>query len=147
MQLDFQNTHLTVHSTEFERANRASRRSVDLVMRRFGKRVAAFGYAGRGIVLLLREAHGRIHAAATVIVILLGIWLGISATDWALLLICISLVLVAEAINTALERLVDIVSPQWHLLARDAKDLAAGSVLLASIGATAVGAIVFLQYF
>lgn len=115
-------------------------------MRGLGKRLDAFGHAGRGIVVLLGEAHGRIHAAATVAVILLGLWLGISATDWALLVICIALVLAAEAINTAVERVVDLVSPQWHPLARDAKDLAAGGVLIAAIGAAVVGVIVFLPY-
>ena len=118
----------------------------DPVMRGLGKRLDAFGHAGRGIVVLLGEAHGRIHAAATVAVILLGLWLGISATDWALLVICIALVLAAEAINTAVERVVDLVSPQWHPLARDAKDLAAGGVLIAAIGAAVVGVIVFLPY-
>lgn len=111
-----------------------------------GKRLDAFGHAGRGIVVLLGEAHGRIHAAAAVVVILLGLGLGISATDWALLVISIATVLVAEAINTAVERVVDIVSPQCHPLARDAKDLAAGGVLIAALGAAVVGVIVFLHY-
>lgn len=56
------------------------------------------------------------------------------------------LVLAAEAINSAVERIVDIVSPQWHPLARDAKDLAASGVLIAAIGAATVGIIVFLPY-
>ncbi len=110
------------------------------------KRFDAFGHAGRGVVVLLGEAHGRIHAVAAVVVILLGLRLGISATNWALLVICIALVLAAEAINTALERLVDLVSPQWHALARDAKDLAAAGVLIAAIGAAVVGLIVFVPY-
>ena len=110
------------------------------------RRVNAFGHAGRGIVVLLGAPHGRIHAAATFAVSLLGLGLGISATDWALLLICFALVLGAEAINTAVERVVDIVSPQWHPLARDAKDLAAGGVLITAIVAAVVGVIVFLPY-
>ena len=115
-------------------------------MRRLGKRLAAFGHAFRGIVLFLREAHGRIHATVTVAIFLMGIWLGVSATDWALLVICITLVLAAEAINTAVERVVDLVSPQWHPLARDAKDLAACGVLITAIGAVVVGVMVFLPY-
>lgn len=115
-------------------------------MRGLGKRLDAFGHACRGIAVLLGEAHGRIHAATTVAVTLLGLWLGIPATDWALLVICIALVLAAEAVNTAVERVVDLASPQWHPLARDAKDLAAGGVLIAAIGAAVVGVIVFLPY-
>lgn len=110
------------------------------------KRLNAFGHAGRGISVLLAEAHGRIHAAATVLVLLMGFWLGISATDWALLTLSIAVVLATEAINSAMERMVDLVSPQWHPLARDAKDLAAGGVLIAAIGAAVVGVIVFLPY-
>ena len=109
-------------------------------------RFRAFGHAGRGILVLLGTPHGRIHAAATAAVSLLGLGLGISATDWALLLICFALVLVAEAINTAVECVVDIVSPQRQPLARDAKDLAAGGVLIAAVVAAAVGVIVFLPY-
>ncbi|WP_426038335.1 diacylglycerol kinase family protein [Cypionkella sp. TWP1-2-1b2] len=115
-------------------------------MRWLGKRIRAFGHAGRGVGVLLSTPHGGIHATATVVVILLGLWLGISATDWTLLVICIALVLAAEATNTAVERLVDLVSPQWHPLARDAKDLAAGSVLIVAIGAAIVGVIVFIPY-
>ena len=111
-----------------------------------GKRFDAFGHAGRGVLVLLGEAHGRIHAVAAVVVILSGLGLGITATDWALVVICMALVLAAEAINTALERLVDLVSPDWHALARDAKDLGAAGVLIAAAGAAVVGLIVFLPY-
>lgn len=115
-------------------------------MRWLVRRRDAFGHAGRGMGLLLGETHGRIHAVAAVVVGLLGLWLGISATDWALLVICIAVVLAAEAINTAVERVVDLASPQWQPLARDAKDLAAGGVLITAIGAAVVGVIVFLPY-
>ena len=116
------------------------------MMRWLAKRRDAFGHAGRGIVLLLTETHGRVHAAATVVIIVLGLWLNISSTDWALLAICIALVLAVEAINTAIECIVDIVSPEWHPVARDAKDLAAGGVLVAAIGAAVVGVLVFWPY-
>ena len=115
-------------------------------MRWLDKRIRAFGHAGRGIGVLLSTLHGSIHAVAAVVAILMGLWLRIATMDWALLVICIALVLAAEAINTAVERLVDIVSPQWHPLARDAKDLAAGGVLIAAIGASVVSVIIFLPY-
>jgi diacylglycerol kinase (ATP) len=79
-------------------------------------------------------------------VILLGLALQVSAADWGLLILAITAVLAAEAINTALERVVDLVSPQWNSLARDAKDLAAACVLITAIGAAAVGLVVFLPY-
>ncbi|MBI1172332.1 diacylglycerol kinase family protein [bacterium] len=110
------------------------------------RRLAAFGHAGRGVAVLLGEPHGRIHAVAAVGVTLLGLALGLSAGDWALLVICIALVLAAEALNSAIERVVDLVSPEWQALARDAKDLAAAGVLIASIGAAVVGLIVFLPH-
>ena len=73
----------------------------------------------------------------------LGFWLEVSLTDWCLLTLCISLVIAAEAFNTAVECVVDLVSPQRQELAGRAKDAAAGGVLLTSIGAAVIGAIVF----
>ncbi|EEW24446.1 diacylglycerol kinase family protein [Rhodobacter ferrooxidans] len=115
-------------------------------MRRLVQRLVSFKYAGRGVWLLFREANARIHLAATLLVILLGLFLRVQARDWALLTICITVVLAAEAINTAVERVVDLVSPEWSALARDAKDLAAGCVLIAAIGAAIVGLTVFLPF-
>jgi diacylglycerol kinase len=74
----------------------------------------------------------------------LGSWLRISALEWALLSAVIGLVLCAEALNAGIEIVVDLVSPEWHRLARDAKDVAAAGVLLASLGALATGGWIFL---
>ena len=110
------------------------------------RRLASFRHAGRGIVVLLRQPNARIHVVAAVLAVILGLALGISAGDWAILTLCIALVIAAEGINTAVERVVDLASPEWHALARDAKDLAAGAVLVAAIGATVVGVIIFAPY-
>jgi diacylglycerol kinase len=109
------------------------------------RRGQSFGHAFRGLlVLFLAELHFRIHLGAAALAIGLGFFFEISTVEWLILILTISGVLVAEAINSALERLVDLVRPERHPLARDVKDLAAGAVLLASIGAGLIGTIIFL---
>ncbi|MEY5099030.1 MAG: hypothetical protein RJA36_1749 [Pseudomonadota bacterium] len=108
-------------------------------------RLASFGHALRGIrVLLAGQPNARLHLLAAVVVVALGAWLRIDALEWALLSAVIGLVLCAEALNTGIEIVVDLVSPEWHRLARDAKDVAAAGVLLASLGALGTGAWIFL---
>ena len=109
-------------------------------------RLQAFGHALRGIVRLLRtQPHARFHALATAAVVALGLALHLDGWRWAALIGAIALVLVAEALNTALEFAVDLASPDWQETARDAKDVAAGAVLLASVAALALGALAFAQ--
>lgn len=108
------------------------------------RRVASFGHAGRGVWLALRsEVHLRFHALATVAVIGLGLYYAISRLEWALVAIAVACVWAAELVNTAIEALTDLASPDWHPLAGKAKDVAAGAVLLAALGALVVGALVF----
>jgi diacylglycerol kinase (ATP) len=106
--------------------------------------VASFGHAGRGVGAALRsEVHLRFHAAATVVVIGLGFYYGITRLEWALVALAVAGVWTAELVNTAIEALTDVASPAYHPLAGKAKDVAAGAVLLAALGALAVGALVF----
>ena len=99
----------------------------------------------RGIrVLFKSQVNARLHLLAATLVVALGWGLQVSAAEWLALVLTLSAVFTAEALNTALELVVDLVSPEWHALARDAKDVAAGAVLLASIGAVVVGGLVFL---
>jgi len=108
------------------------------------RRVASFGHAGRGVGAALRsEVHLRFHAAATVVVIGLGFYYGITRLEWALVALAVAGVWTAELVNTAIEALTDVASPAYHPLAGKAKDVAAGAVLLAALGALAVGALVF----
>jgi len=101
-------------------------------------------HALRGVyVLLSKERNAQIHLLMAVITIAFGSYLSISSFEWSLITLCISLVIALEAINTAIERLVDLVSPNWHSLAKDAKDIAAAGVLIASIGTAIVGALIF----
>ena len=107
-----------------------------LLHNRSVSRTASFGHALRGIQLLLTsQVNARLHLLAATLVVMLGAWLGISPLEWALLSAVIGLVLCAEALNTGIEIVVDLVSPEWHRLARDAKDVAAAGVPMASRGA------------
>lgn len=109
-------------------------------------RALSFRHAGRGVAVLARQPNAIIHLCAAVAVVAVAAWLRVSARDWIVLTLCIALVLVTEALNTALERVVDLASPDWHPLARDAKDVAAGAVLIAALGAGVAGLIVFWPY-
>jgi diacylglycerol kinase len=105
----------------------------------------SFVHAGRGIGrLVATQPNAKIHLAATTAVVLLGWKLSVSRQDWLWLVGAIALVWSAEGINSALEALCDIVHPDRHDRIRDAKDLAAGAVLLASIGAAIIGCLVFI---
>lgn len=109
------------------------------------KRIRAFRCAGRGLRLLIKsETHARIHVWAAALVVAAGWRLHISAGEWIALILCIGFVIALEAVNTAFERLTDLVSPDFHPLAGEAKDLAAGAVLWAAAASAAVGCIVFL---
>lgn len=109
----------------------------------FTGRIRSFGYALTGITDMLRtQQNAWIHAAATCAVTTLGLLLGLSRTEWTLIVLAIVSVWTAEALNTAIELLTDIVAPDFHPLAARAKDVAAGAVLIASLGATTIGVLV-----
>lgn len=107
-------------------------------------RLASFVHAWRGLGVLLRQPNARIHTVAAVAVLALGVWLGIDAVEWCLVSLAVALVMGAEALNTGIELAVDLAQPEWHALARDAKDVAAAGVLLCSLGAVSVGAWIFV---
>ena len=109
-------------------------------------RWAAFGHAFRGLAVLASEPAGRIHLVALLAVVALGTGFQIHLHDWLVLIAWVTLVLLTEALNTALERAVDLASPGWHALARDAKDVAAAAVLISVVGAVVSGVLVFLPY-
>ncbi|MBQ7268627.1 MAG: diacylglycerol kinase family protein [Bacteroidales bacterium] len=108
-------------------------------------RLRSFADALRGIVLLVvREPHARIHLLAAVLVIAAGIVFKLSAWEWVAAIFAIGLVFAAEAFNTAIERLCDVVQPARDARIRDIKDLSAGAVLLCALTAAAIGLILFL---
>jgi len=107
-------------------------------------RLRSFGHAFRGLKTLLQsQQNARIHALATFLVLAAGAAAGLSRAEWALIALAVAGVWTAEALNTAIEFLVDLASPELHPLAAKAKDVAAGAVLVAAIGAVFVGALVF----
>jgi diacylglycerol kinase (ATP) len=106
-------------------------------------RVRSFGFAFRGLRVLVGEHNARIHLAAALSVVVLGGVFRVSAIEWCLLTLSIVAVLAAEGFNTALERLSDAVSREPHPLLGAAKDVSAGAVLLTALGASVVGALIF----
>lgn len=109
------------------------------------KRVKSFAYAFAGVRRLIRREHNaRIHCAAAVAAVALGLWLRISPSEWMAVAICIGGVFAAEAFNSAIEALADRVSAGYDEAIKHTKDLAAGAVLFMAAAALAVGLIVFL---
>lgn len=105
--------------------------------------LASFRHAWDGVWFAIRtQRNFRVHLAAMAGVVLVGAWLGVSAGGWALLVVTISAVLVAELINTAAEVMVDLVSPDYHPLAKQVKDLAAAGVLVVALAALLVGLLI-----
>ena len=110
-------------------------------------RLRSLRHAARGVALMARTQHNaRIHLAATLLVLALGWWLRIGAADWRWLVLAITLVWAAEAMNTAFEYLCNVVSPEFSPMVRNAKDIGAGAVLICSVGAAVLGVLVFLPY-
>jgi diacylglycerol kinase (ATP) len=109
----------------------------------FTGRIRSFGFALAGIWTMLRsQQNAWIHAAATALVTGLGFWVGLSRTDWCWIVLAIMAVWSAEALNTAFEFLADVASPEFHPLVKHAKDVAAGAVLIAAVGAALIGLLV-----
>lgn len=107
-------------------------------------RLASFGPALRGLRLLVTAEHNaRIHAVATVAVVALGAVARLGRLEWALVVLAVTGVWLAEALNTAVECLADAISLERRPLLGQAKDLAAAAVLLAALGAVLVGLFVF----
>lgn len=105
----------------------------------------SFRYAFAGIWHTLKtQRNAKIHTAITVAVILSGVFFRLPARDWAVLALTIGVVFAAETLNTAVEAIVDLVSPEFHPLAKIAKDAAAGAVLITAIAAVAVGLLILL---
>jgi diacylglycerol kinase (ATP) len=90
------------------------------------------------------EINLRIHLVLTILVVAISLYLQISTVEWAAIFIAIGMVWSAEIMNTSIEKLVDMVSPEWNLQAKIVKDLAAGAVLAAAIAAALVGIVIFL---
>lgn len=117
-------------------------------MQTLRNRLRSFRFAFNGLRAFLRsEPNGRIHLAATIAVILMAVWLKCTGTEWALLVLAMALVWVAEMLNTAIEKMMDHLSPEKHPAVKWVKDVAAGAVLVAAVAAAVIGALIFLPKF
>jgi diacylglycerol kinase len=106
-------------------------------------RALAFRYAFAGWRHVLRtQRNAWIHTVASLLVFSLSAWLGLSRTEWAIILLTVTSVWMAEFINTALESVVDLASPERHELARISKDVGAAAVLIAAINSVLVGLLI-----
>jgi diacylglycerol kinase (ATP) len=110
----------------------------------FTGRLRSVSCALRGIGVMLRSQHNAwLHAAATLLVCVTGLALRISPAEWCWIVLAIMAVWTAEALNTAFEFLTDVASPSFHPIAGQAKDVAAGAVLISALGSIAIGCLVF----
>ncbi|HBN03394.1 MAG TPA: diacylglycerol kinase [Bacteroidetes bacterium] len=111
------------------------------------QQIRAFGYAINGIGLFFwKERHAKIHAVASFFIIALSYYFSITSSEWLWVLLCITLVIVTEMINTAIERLCNKLSTEIDLDIKIIKDVSAGFVLISSLFAVAVAAIIFSSY-
>ncbi len=109
------------------------------------ERLNSFRYAINGLTILFKEEHNaRIHFLAAILAIVLGFCFGISPMEWIALIIVIGLVFILEAVNTAIENLADFVSPGKNEKIGVIKDISAAAVLLATVVAVVVGAVIFV---
>jgi diacylglycerol kinase len=106
-------------------------------------RITAFGHAFRGWGYVLRtQRNAWIHSLVASLVFAVGLWLKLSTTDWAILVLTIAMVFTAEFINTSIEAIVDLASPNYHPLAKVGKDVGAAAVLVAALAAILVGLLI-----
>jgi len=110
--------------------------------------IKSFGYALAGIGYTVKtQMNFKIHLTAILAVLLTGWYVQLNPAEWLWIILAIGLVLVAELLNTAIEVLVDLVSPEFNTQAGKVKDIAAGAVLVAAIISVCIGAIIFIPKF
>lgn len=110
-------------------------------------RMRSFGYAFEGLAAMLKTQHNVwLHLLASLLVCSAAVVLGVNAADWRWLVVAITMVWAAEALNTAVEFLCDVVSPEYAPAVKGAKDIAAGGVLITAAGAAAIGVLTFWPY-
>lgn len=108
------------------------------------KYLRSFGYAIEGIITASKEQNVKSHVVSAIIVMLAGYLTGLSRIEWYIVLLLIALMFALEMINTAIERVVDLASPEIHPLAKQAKDIAAGAVLVFALFSAIIGLLIFL---
>lgn len=112
---------------------------------RKNSQLSSFRLAILGILTAIKqERNVKIHLVITILVIILGLLNDLSKQEWMFIAFCIGLVISLELINTAIERVVDLVTSEYHPLAKEAKDIAAGAVFVAAILSIVIGGIIFI---
>ncbi len=107
-------------------------------------RLKSFGYAIDGLrYLFCKEGNAKVHLMATLLVVVTGFLFRISAMEWTAILLCVGMVICGEALNTAIEKVCDKVSPQRDPLIKIAKDVAAAGVLVLAVVSVIIAAIIF----
>ena len=110
---------------------------------KFTDRIRSFKFAFAGIWTMLKSQHNAwLHAVATLVVVVAGFYFRVTPSQWCWLVLAVIAVWTAEALNTAFELLADVASPDFHPLVKQAKDVAAGAVLIAAIGAVIIGLLI-----
>ena len=113
----------------------------------FKNRILSFKHAFRGIAdNIINTPNFRIHLCFSFLVILAGYFFGITKMEWIAIALCIGMVLTAESLNTSIEYLTDLVTKDYHELAKKTKDAAAGAVLISAISACIIGLYIFVPY-
>lgn len=111
------------------------------------KFIGCFKFAWRGLLHFFRfEQNAYVHLLAVTVVVYAGYYFHIKSSEWVAIVLCIGLVFCTEVINTAIERIVNFVSPAFHKDAGIIKDLGAAAVLVASIISVVVAVLIFLPY-
>jgi undecaprenol kinase len=109
--------------------------------------LTSFSYAISGIIIALRsEKNMRFHLFCSIIVIMVSYYFSITKTEWLFILVAIGGMFALELVNTSIERVVDLVTAEYHPLAKQAKDLAAGAVFVYAICSVGIGMVIFLPY-
>jgi diacylglycerol kinase (ATP) len=106
----------------------------------------SFVFAFKGMASALKERNFILHLVSATLVISAGFYFDVTGPEWCVLLICIGVVVMAELFNTAIEKLTDLVSPDFNPKAGEIKDIAAAAVLVFSIVSAIAGLIIFIPY-
>ena len=111
------------------------------------KLIKSFGYAYKGIIIATREQLNiKIHLLAIAVVTAGGLYYHITTPEWCWVVLCFGMVLCAELFNSAVENLVDFVSPGHHHIAGKVKDIAAGAVLVTALATVIIAILIFKKY-
>lgn len=114
----------------------------------YKKLINSFKYAIEGFISSFKtERNMKIHVLAMIVVVILGMYLNLSLIEWCFIAISVALVIGAELFNTAIETIVDMISPQKNPKAKLAKDISAAAVLAFAIGSAIIGLIIFVPKF